>query len=232
MSAFSLVSYKFKNDVIKQLIPINLYEEKAYLENPKAFVDKKYGIDATVIMPCVKYNTLVSVDGFRMHISKKSNDTIGYKPAMQLILSSDFEKYIKKVVSYLNKCDELKKEKEITEHDGITAEDNLKLYRAICDKVNNTLLNVKFKNIAKIMLEKQEVFEELSLKNQCDVIMEILKILHSNVVLGDLHLLKEAKNCGAVTTNSKISPSKNIKSFKIINQSITGLFEQEIELLN
>lgn len=214
------------------MIPINLYEEKAYLENPKAFVDKKYGIDATVIMPCVKYNTLVSVDGFRMHISKKSNDTIGYKPAMQLILSSDFEKYIKKVVSYLNKCVELKKEKEITEYDGITAEDNLKVYRAICDKVNNTLLNVKFKNIAKIMLEKQEIFEELSLKNQCDVIMEILKILHSNVVLGDLHLLKEAKNCGAVTTNSKISPSKNIKSFKIINQSITGLFEQEIELLN
>lgn len=231
-TCFSLVSYKLKNDTVKQLIPINLYEEKAYLENPKAFVDKKYGIDATVIMPCVKYNTLVSVDGFRMHISKKSNDTIGYKPAMQLILSSDFEKYIKKVVSYLNKCVELKKEKEITEYDGITAEDNLKVYRAICDKVNNTLLNVKFKNIAKIMLEKQEIFEELSLKNQCDVIMEILKILHSNVVLGDLHLLKEAKNCGAVTTNSKISPSKNIKSFKIINQSITGLFEQEIELLN
>lgn len=185
-------------------------------------------------MPCVKYNTLVSVDGFRMHISSKNSGGAGlvYKPAMQLILPSDFEKYIKKVINYLNKCDELKKEKEITEYDGITAEDNLKLYRAICDKVNNTLLNVKFKNIAKIMLEKQKVFEKLSLNNQCKVIKEILSILHTNVTSGDLSLLGNAKKSGIITTSAKISPSKDIKSFKIINQSITGLFEQEIELLN
>lgn len=61
--------------------------------------------------------------------------------------------------------------------------------------------------------------------------MQILNILHTNAKKGDLQLLGEGKECGAIQLSSKVSPSKNIKSFKIINQSITGLFEQEIELL-
>ena len=81
-------------------------------------------------------------------------------------------------------------------------------------------------------MDKKEVFETLSLKKQCDVLMQILNILHANMRSGDLTFLGGASKSGIVTTNSKISPSKNIKSFKIINQSITGLFEQETELLD
>ena len=82
-------------------------------------------------------------------------------------------------------------------------------------------------------MDRKEVFETLSLKKQCDVLMQILNILHANMRSGDLTLLVEkSKDSGTITTNSKISPSKNIKSFKIINQSITGLFEQETELLD
>ena len=83
-----------------------------------------------------------------------------------------------------------------------------------------------------MMLNKKAIFEMLSLKGQCDVLMQILNILHTNARLGNLTLLKEGSQSGAVQTNSKISPSKNIKSFKIINQSLTGLFEQETELLD
>ena len=75
-------------------------------------------------------------------------------------------------------------------------------------------------------------FEKLSLKSQCEVLMQILKLVHSNKDTGDLSLLDEARKSGTVTTSSKITPTKDIKSFKIINQSITGLFEQEIELLD
>lgn len=37
---------------------------------------------------------------------------------------------------------------------------------------------------------------------------------------------------GAIRLNNNISEIKNVKSIKLINQSVTGLFEQEIELLN
>lgn len=232
---FSLVSYvdaKGKN--IKQFIPIDLYEETKYSQNPKLFIDNKLSVDSTIIIPVIKYNSLVSIDGFRMHISSKSGGgaTIIYKPAMQLVLDSAQEKYIKQIVGYLNKCNELKKEKTVTEFDGIELEKNILLYDTLKDKLNNTVLNIKFANTANVLKNKREVFVTLSLKEQCEVLMQTLSILHANVRSGDLSLLGESKQSGIVTTNSKIAPTKNVKSFKIINQSITGLFEKEVELLD
>lgn len=234
-TCFSLISYvNEKGETVKQFIPVDLYEEIKYLENPKAFIDSKLSVDAKVIIPCVKYNALVSVDGFRMHISSKSSGgaTIVYKPAMQLVLNYSLEAYAKKIANYLNKCVELKREKEITQHDGITLENNLLLYDALTYKLTDTVLNVKFSNTANAMNAKREIFKKITLKEQCDVLMQILNIVHNNVRTGDLSLLGEAKKSGTVTTSSKIAPSKNVKSFKIINQSITGLFEQEIELMD
>ena len=234
-TCFSLVSYaNEKGETVKQFIPIDLYEEDKYIKDPKAFIDKKLSVDSTVIIPCVKYNALVSVDGFRMHITKKSNGgaTIGYKPAMQLVLDSELEKYAKKIVSYINKCNELRIEKEITEYDGITLENNLLLFDSLADKLENTALKIKFSNIANAMKNKRELFEGLSLKKQCETLLQVLNIAHADVRTGDLSLLGEAKNSGTVTTGSKIAPAKNIKSFKIIDQSITGLFEKETELLD
>ena len=232
---FSLISYiNEKGQLVKQFVPIDLYEERKYTSNPKEFIDNKLSVDSTVIIPCIKYNTLVSIDGFRMHISSKSGGgvTIVYKPAMQLVIDSTHEKYAKKIVNYLNKCTELRKEKVITEYDGISLEKNLDLYDALCDKLNNSVLKVKFSNTALVMKNKKDLFQNLTLKEQCEVIVQILNILHNNVRSGDLSLLGESKKSGIVTTNSKILPAKNINSFKIINQSITGLFEQEIELIN
>lgn len=232
---FSLVTYvDEKGKTVKQFVPVDLYEEEKYLENPKAFIDNKLSVDSTIILPCVKYNALVSVDGFRMHISSKSGggSKLVYKPAMQLVLDSVQEKYVKKIANYLTKCVEVRGEKHITEYDGITFESNVLLYNVLCDKLTDTVLNVKFANTANIMLTKNSLFETLSLKNQCDVLMQILSILHANIRSGDLTLLGESKQSGIITTSSKVAPAKNITSFKIINQSITGLFEQEIELLN
>ena len=126
----------------------------------------------------------------------------------------------------------VKSGKEVTSFDGITFENNISLYDALAHKLGNTVLNVKFSNTANKMKNKREIFEKLSLKGQCDVLMQILNIVHANVRTGDLSLLGEAKKSGTVTTGSKIAPAKNVKSFKIIDQSITGLFEKETELLD
>lgn len=234
-TCFALVSYSGKKqETVKQFIPIDLHESDKYFANPKAFIDRKLSVDSTIIIPCVKYNALVSIDGFRMHISSKSGGgaTIVYKPAMQLILPYDLEVYVKKIINYLNKCAELRKEKPITQLDGITKEANQALFDMLSAKLTTTTLNVKFAKTASIMNQKKQIFERLSLKEQCDVLIQIITITHANARTGDLTLLNEAKKSGTVTTNSKIAPNKNCKSFKLINQSITGLFEQEIELLS
>ncbi len=230
---FSLVSYIEKDKKAIQFVPINLYEEKFYIEDPKAFVDGKLGVDCEIIYPCVKYNTLVSVNGFRMHISSKSGGgrTLVYKPAMQLVLDPKFERYIKKISRYLEKCVELKLDKPVTEFDGITVEENIELYDAVSDKLNNTVLNVKFETIANIMSNGKSQFDNLPIKKQCEVIMQILAIVHCNVRTGDLTSIGGASKSGLVTTSAKIAPSKTIQSYKIVHQSITGLYEKEIELI-
>lgn len=235
VTCFALVSYKQKNKTVKQLFPVNLYEEKAYFENPKVFIDNKLNVDSTIIIPCVKINTLVSMDGFRMHVSSKDDSNIKYKPAMQLVLSPSFEKYVKMIANYLNKCVELKTEKPITEFDGITAEKNLNLYDELLLKFGNIKYNSVFNDVENILITKKQDFQELSLKSQCELLIQILNIFHCNSKDGNLSsIAKKASNMGRIRINNKITllKSKGIKSFKIINQSITGLFEQEIELLN
>lgn len=230
---FAFVEYSdAKGKTVRSFEPVDLYIEKEYKKNPKAFMAKRLGVDEVkIIIPCVKYNALISIDGFRMHISSKSGGgvTLVCKPAIQLVLSQKQEVYVKKISNYLAKCTELRKEKEITSFDEITAEDNLDLYDALSHKMTNTIFKAKFGKIGNTLLNKREDFINLSLYCQCYTLMQLINILHANVLSGDLTAIGEAKKSGITTISNKIQSSYN--SVKLINQSITGLFEQEIDLL-
>lgn len=230
---FSFVEYKDKKGkLIRSFEPVDLYIEKEYKNNPELFMSKRLGVDnVKIIIPCIKYNALISLDGFRMHISSKKNNgaVIGCKPAVQLVLNYNLERYVKKISNYLEKCVELRCEKEITSFDGITLQENLDLYDVLTDKMKNTIYGVKFGKLANTLTEKKNVFEKLSLYSQCYTLMQIINIIHANALSGDLTAIGEAKNSAATTISNKIQPL--YKSFKLINQSITGLFENEINLL-
>ena len=121
---------------------------------------------------------------------------------------------------------------DIVKKYDINKENNLKLYCLIVDKLRNTLFKTKYEKIGNDLINGKEKFETLDIEQQFYVINEILKILHCNVVTGDLKLIGGSGQAGVVLTNSSLSNIKNVKSIKLINQSVTGLFEQEIELLN
>ena len=101
----------------------------------------------------------------------------------------------------------------------------------LINKIKSTILSVKFEKLASDMLAGREKFELLSLEEQTDVIFEILKILHCNVVTGDLKMIGGSGKSGIVSINSAVSNTKGVKSVKLINQSVTGLYEQEIDLI-
>ena len=230
---FAFVEYiDRKGNSVRSFEPVDLYIEKEYRDNPEVFMAKRLGVDEVkIIIPCVKYNALICIDGFRMHISSKKNGgaVIGCKPAVQLILNNEQEKYIKKISNYLAKCTQLRKEKEITSFDEITAEDNLDLYDALTYKMTDTIFKAKFGKIGNTLVSKRDKFINLSLYQQCYTLMQVINILHANVLSGDLTSIGEAKNSGVTTISNKMQ--SGYKSAKLINQSITGLFEQEIDLL-
>lgn len=231
---FAFVEYvDEKGKKYRSFEPIDLYVESEYRQDPEGFIKAKLNAQSVrILIPCVKYGALISVDGFRMHISSKSGGgtKLVCKPAMQLVLSYESEKYIKKITEYLKKCTELRTIKPVTEHDKISEAENLALYHALTDKLENTVFSIKFAAILKILQDGQEQFEKLSLYDQCYVLMQTLHILHANVMTGDLKLIGGSGQSGVTQISNKLQAKYT--SCKLIHQSVTGLFEQEIDLIN
>ncbi len=216
---------------VRAILPIDLYLEKAYLAAPENYISQVYGVqNVKIIIPCIKYNACLSFNGFRMHLSSKSSGgkALVYKPAVQLVLSAEEEAYIKRISNFLTK----NAGKKITSFDKLSSEENVKLYDTLANKLTNSIFAKNFDALRKYVLRGREQFVSLEPEVQCFVIGEILKILHANVMNGNLSDIGGAKKSGAVTTNSRISAIKNIQSVKLINQSVTGLYENEIDLLN
>ncbi len=220
-----------KDGMLRGILPIDLYQEKIYSLQPERYIADNYGVEnVKILIPCIKYNSCLEFNGFRMHLSSKSGGgkKLVYKPAVQLVLSQENEAYIKLISNYLTKYSGRK----INAYDKLSAEKNIAIYDAILQKLTETIFNKNFDAVRKYVVQGRDKFAELELEKQCVVISELLKILHSNVMSGDLEAIGGAKNSGIVTTNSKISAIKNIESVKLIHQSITGLYEHTVDLLN
>ncbi|WP_448901488.1 type II CRISPR RNA-guided endonuclease Cas9 [Eubacterium sp.] len=225
---FSLVKYfDKKGKKVIRFVPINLYNEKEYQQNPVKYVRGIVEFDCEILIPCVKYNACISVDGFRMHLSAKSGKNLVCKNAEQLIIGYGNEKYIKGIAKVFQNG--LKS--DIEKQYSISKENNLKLYDLLIDKIGNSIYKVKYDKLCGDMLSGREKFENLDIKEQFVVLNEILKILHCNAAIGNLKLIDGSGQTGTLCLNSEISNIKGIKSIKFINQSVTGLFEQEKELL-
>ena len=230
-SYFSLVKYfDKKGKKIIQLVPVDSFDECNYQKSPVKYVSDKVGYDCEILIPCIKYNACISIDGFRMHLSSKSNGgaTIVCKPSLQLVLGYENEKYIKGIIKCFNNGFNI----DVLKIYNISKDNNLFLYDLISNKLENTIYKFKFEKVFTCMCSGREKFMLLDLNQQCYIINEILKILHCNVVTGDLKLIGGSGQSGTVSANSALSNIKNVKSVKLINQSVTGLFESETELLN
>ncbi|MCD7827592.1 MAG: type II CRISPR RNA-guided endonuclease Cas9 [Clostridiales bacterium] len=234
-SFFALAEYKNqKGKLTKAFIPVDNYKLQEYEADPIGYIrfcpypkPTEVKNDIRIIIPKIKYNALLSVNGFRMNISAKSGSYLICKPAVQLVLSENMEKYMKLISNYLAKCAEQKKPLEVTRFDKITREENIDLYKTLTDKLTGTVYSRKFSALGEKLERKHNVFSELSLYEQCYVINQIVLILRNNAALGDLTMIGEKRNAG-VTKLPCILNEKN--SIKLINQSITGMFENEIEL--
>ncbi len=220
-----------KGHRIRGILPIDYYRAKEYARHPEKYISTVYGVtDVKVLIPCIKYNSCFEFNGFRMHLSSKSGGgrTLVYKPAVQLVLSAEHEAYIKKITSYLTK----NTNRKINAFDKLSCEENIAVYNEIIRKLTDTVFKNNFETVRKVVIDGKEKFTALDIEKQCYVIGEILKILHNDTGSGNLEDIGGAKKSGIVTTNSKISEIKGIKSVKLINQSVTGLYENRIDLLS
>lgn len=226
---FALVEYDEKKNRIRKFVPIDIVKEKAYLLDPVKFMENEMNLkNPKIVLPCIKYNSCISLNGFRMHLSCKTGEQIKFRPGVQLVVSPEQEIYIKRISKF---CERQSKKPDIKvdeKHDKISKEENIEIFDVLIYKMTNTIFKEKFKDFGSKLSLKRDIFVGLECEKQCKVIREMLKILHNDARLGDLSLIGEAKNCGAIYTSLKIS---KMISLKLINQSVTGLFEIETDLL-
>lgn len=214
-------------------VPIYLFSQLATNERKEEYCKGIGFIDPDIKYSKIKIKSLIEVDGFRMHITGRQNDSLLVSQAHQLVLGQQWDEYIKKLVKFWNRALEFSKMNR-TEHiklsvyDQIETERNIALYDIFTDKLNNAIYRHKLKKQGADLLEKREAFMKLTAEDQVDVLLEILKFFNCNRVNSNLSKIGKGAHAGSLTQNSKITGST---SFKLINQSPTGLFEEIIDLL-
>ncbi len=231
-SYFSYVEYEGKKGKIcRQLVPIDSYLRKEYEENSIQYLTERLGlVNPKILISMIKYGTCIEINGFRLHISSKSNGgkTIVYKTGMPLVLGYQSELYVRNITKLLDKPED----HTITEFDGVSIDENIALFDTLVNKMCDTILKVKLADIGEKIRKKRENFISLDLRSQCYILNEIFNIFHANILKGNLSKIGLGKYTGVLTSNSALTEIKNVKSIYLVNQSVTGLFENKIDLLN
>ncbi len=214
------------------LFAVNICEKELFSINPVECLKAHYNlIEPKILMDEINIQSCLSFDGFRVHLGGKDSGgaNVIYRPAMQLVVDRESEIYIKAIYKFFEK-NKGNKSLVATPYDGLSEEKNTTLYSLLANKMSNTTYKFIYKDLADKLIENLSAFQDLSIENQCEILREIINILHCNAGGGDL------KKIG-ISSNGKIRKSCNISengfhSVKLIHQSITGLYEHEVDLLH
>ncbi len=229
---FILVEHTNKKKRVRSLETVLLMQKDFYEQNPEQYCQEVLGLESPkILLPKIKINALVSFDGFRMHISGRTGDRIILKNANQLIIAPQWQQYIKGISKYLERCKKAKQELPITTFDKLTTEENRQLYVLLLEKLENPLYRIKYETAAGTIRENLEKFSTLSVPDQCKILMQILNLFANTAASADLKLLGGKAGIGILLTSKNLDNYAR-HTFKLIHQSITGFFEQEIDLLS
>ena len=223
---FFLVEHEQKGKLVRtiEFVPLYLVNDlnsgkltlEEYCKTSLSLINPK------IILSKIKFDTLFEVNGFRMHISGRTDNRILFKNGNQLVLKYVDERYIKKIIKVANGGIDAEK----VEHDGINSNLNLILYDTLFNKIKNSIYNELLKSQAENIKKARKLFIESNKIEQCMLIRQLLYTFSCDSTATNFFLLGK-KSTG------KIKVSKNVTSIKglcLINQSATGLFEKKIEL--
>ncbi len=234
---FMLVEYVEKKKRVRALVDVPRYLKDEIQRDIAAAEDYcRQGLglaEARVILPVVRYKSLLNIDGFRMYLSGRTNDRLIINCAHQLLLGEEEERYLKRVMKFTDNAAEYARthrdgEYKIVAADKITPEENLHLYDVFTAKLENPPYGIMLKKQAAVLRQGRERFIALPTEGQCALLCQILKLLTRTGNRADLREVGGVANAGVLLANSRIS---NYQRAEIIYQSPTGLIEKTVDLL-
>lgn len=226
-SYFALIEFDGKKgERVKNIMEVPIYVANMLPQNSNAYVEYCERIkglkNVKVLRDCIKKNALISVNGFPMRIRGATEIQLSLKNNLQLI--SNHEEIIRNIEKYVEKNANYEVDVKRDGFDAIALE---QLYDELTDKLQ-TAYSQRPANQGELLQGKREKFLSLTLREKAIVLNQILIMLRCDIATtADLTLIDGVKMAGnmAVSKNT-IGKSKLI----LINQSVTGLFENRIEL--
>lgn len=218
-----------KNNRTRTLEPVYLYKKELFEKNPVQYCTDVLGlVDPVVICREIRADGLLEIDGSRLYISGRTGNYYVCEHAYQLAVDPETEKSIKAIGKYLERCSAQRKELPVTEFDGITRENNEKMYDFFLKKISANVYHRLLGNMEKDLIAGRESFREKTLNEQAVILMEILKAFRCNPQNANLTNLCGKGTVGRVLISKKLS---TYKTAFLIHQSVTGLFEVRENLL-
>lgn len=206
---------------LKNQIEKDDYAAIEYLKNERKLMEPE------VLLKKIKTDTLFSVDGFKMWLSGRTGGQLIFKGANQLLLSEENAATLKKIGKYVQRRKE-NKDTTLNIYDGIEEGALEKLYDIFLEKLEKTVYRIRLSAQAKTLTDKKEKFMQLSKEEKCMILSEILHLFQCQSGAANLKAIGGPGSAGILVMNNNITKCKQIS---IINQSPTGIYEEEIDLL-
>lgn len=183
-------------------------------------------INPDVRVNCIKIDTMMEINGFRASISSRTGDSIMFMGAEQLILPYDIYDYCKVIYNLITAKGNT--ESEASSSDKITAEMNVRVYDTLLEKLENKYNVIPVLSTQqKELVSRREIFVGKDPKTQAKTLSEILKIFQCNSSGANIKAIDGGETVGRISLNKDIFKAK---SFFMINQSPSGLFETKLDL--
>lgn len=226
---FCLVEHSKEGKRKRSLEDIMLMDEPKYRADPEAYCRESLKlIDPRILVKEIRRGALLSYHGFKLNLSGRTGDKITCKNFCQLILEPEMNFYVKAVGKWL-------RENEAVQGGvlpgRVTQSQNVELYDKLVEKLQNRVYGIKYAGVAKTLDLNKEQFTQLGLKEQCEALLMMLRLFsNSNASGANLKLLSMSTATGRLEISKNLS-KEGAETITWINQSVTGVFEQEIDLL-
>ena len=256
---YVLVEYTEKGKNVRSLETVPLYLLSRSKKDKKVIADylsKQLQCPYKIIIPRIKVNALLKVNGFPCHLTAKNGNTLSLRSAVQFCCKNEDALFFNRILKYntvmtlyekqkdfkayddytlrMYVKDELRNEKkktDISENDFETSLRNktVEMYDGLLRRYETSIYRLRPNSAAFDSLKKgRDKFKALSVEGQLKMLEEVLKLFRTVNENCDFSLIEGVKNAGKMTMGKKVS---NRNSCILIYQSVTGIFEKRIDLL-
>lgn len=221
---FFLVEHEVKGKRVRTIETVPLYLKKK-IENDKAALEKYCESELSLVNPSIRVNRILiqapwEINGYKVSVNGRTGNQIIVGNLVSLCLKQEWNNYI----HYLDKYIETG---YINRY--ISKEKNLELYDELVEKHRQTIFRKRPNSVGDKLLKWRDNFQQLDLNSQCDTLIQIIALSQIGVAsFGNL------KSIGGAAITGKMLISKTLssqKSVKLISTSVTGIYENKIDLL-